>query len=252
MKSDSGERESGGEVTRRKALALLGVAGMATLTGGCPTASDTTGDTTAGGDTSSDSTSSPACVVTPAQTEGPYFVDELLNRSDIRSDPASGVEQAGVPLRLKIRVQQVSGSACNPLDGALVDVWHCNAAGVYSDVSANRTLGQKFLRGYQLTDGNGEVEFLTIYPGWYSGRTVHIHFKVRTFAGAQATSEFTSQLYFDETVTAAVFSQTPYRSRGSPDTSNARDGIFNSATLLTLTPEGQGYLGVFDIGLRLS
>ena len=86
-----------------------------------------------------------------------------------------------MPLTLTVALSQVAASgACTPLANALVDMWHCDALGVYSDVSSQNTLGQRFLRGYQVSDANGQVQFLTIYPGWYAGRAVHIHFKVRT------------------------------------------------------------------------
>lgn len=232
------------ELTRRKALALLGVAGAATLSG-CGLVLNTSGSTGAATGDTTGSSGALDCVVTPQETEGPYFVDEKLNRSDIRIDPSDGTMQEGVPLRLKISVSSVSGGACGPLAGAAVDVWHCNTRGVYSDVSANRTVGKKFLRGYQTTDANGAVEFTTVYPGWYSGRAVHIHFKVR-----MGTREFTSQLFFDEAVTAQVFSRSPYQSRGLPDTSNARDGIYRSATLLALSPDGDGYAGSFHVGIQ--
>src|SRR5262249_30469552 len=156
-------------LTRRQALLLLGSTGAASLAG-CPDLSTTDGSTTTSGadTTGSDSTSgSTTCVVTPSETEGPYFVDELLKRSDIRSDPSDGSVQNGLPLRLKITVHRIDGTACSALEGANVDIWHCNAQGIYSDVSANSTVGKKFLRGYQTTDADGAVEFTTIYPGWY-------------------------------------------------------------------------------------
>jgi uncharacterized protein (TIGR03437 family) len=195
-----------------------------------------------------------ACVARPAQTEGPYFVDERLNRSDIRSDPATGAVKPGVPLRLRFNVNRVSGSACAPLPGALVDIWHCDAAGAYSDVSAGGgnpdTRGQKFLRGYQVTDANGNVEFVTVYPGYYVGRTVHIHYKIRLFSGSTRTFEFTSQIYFDDLLTDQVFTQAPYNTRGARGTRNNNDGIYSSQSLLALTSDGQGgYTGSFDLGL---
>jgi protocatechuate 3,4-dioxygenase beta subunit len=101
-----------------------------------------------------------------------------------------------------------------------VDIWHCDAFGVYSDAvdPGFNTVGQKFLHGYQITDNNGSVELTTIYPGWYAGRTVHIHFKVRLFAGTTQTYSFTSQLYFDDTFTDQVFAtQAPYNTRGAHD-----------------------------------
>ncbi len=190
-----------------------------------------------------------ACVSRPALTEGPYFVDERLNRSDIRSDPSDGSVQAGVPLRLEINVFRPNGSTCDPLDGVNVDIWHANSQGVYSDVAENGTVGQKFLRGYQVTDAHGAVEFTTVYPGWYPGRTVHIHFKLRTFSGDQTTYEFTSQLFFDETVTGQVLSQSPYNARGPSDTPNAQDGVFDEQLLLTPVADGDGYIATFDIGI---
>jgi protocatechuate 3,4-dioxygenase beta subunit len=144
----------------------------------------------------------PGCVLTPEQTEGPYFVDVRLNRSDIRADvrsgPGAGVVAAGVPLALALRVLD-TGAGCRPVAGALVDIWHCDAAGVYSDAvdPGFDSRGHTFLRGYQVSGSDGVLRFLTIYPGWYRGRAVHIHFKVRTSTGG----EFTSQLYFDEAVT---------------------------------------------------
>jgi len=195
-----------------------------------------------------------ACVARPALTEGPYFVDERLNRSDIRSDPATGTVKPGVPLRLKFNVNQVSGSACAPLSGALVDIWHCDALGVYYDVSVGMgnpdTRGQKFFRGYQVTDADGNVEFLTIYPGYYTGRTVHLHFKIRLFSGAQRTFEFTSQVFFDDALTDQVFAQAPYNTKPARGTRNNNDGIYSSQVLLSLTSDGQGgYTSSFDIGL---
>lgn len=196
------------------------------------------------------------CVIKPQQTAGPYFVDEKLNRSDIRLDPADNSVQPGVPLRLVFHVSQVGDSSCTPLKGAIVDVWHCNALGVYSDVSDPNfsTVGKKFLRGYQVTDAQGNVQFMTIYPGWYPGRAVHVHFKIRT---ASAPSyEFTSQLYFDDTFSDRIYAQRPYATRGQGAMSNNRDGIFRRSggeqLILQLTPAGVGYLGIFDIGLAIA
>src|SRR5689334_22065149 len=92
-----------------------------------------------------------SCVATPAQTEGPYFVEERLNRADIRSDPATGALKDGVPLKLRLVAHAVVGGACTQIAGAIVDIWHCDARGVYSDVSdpGFKTSGQRFLRGYQ-------------------------------------------------------------------------------------------------------
>src|SRR5438128_874090 len=199
----------------------------------------------------------PTCVVTPSETEGPYFVDERLNRADIRVDPADGSVRPGVPLTLTFNVAKV-GTSCTALQGAQVDVWHCDALGVYSDVSAESTVGKRFLRGYQVTDSNGAVTFATIYPGWYQGRAVHIHFKVRTFTGSHKTFEFTSQIFFDDAISDMVFKQSPYSSRGSRDTRNAADMVYTSNSnsgamlLATLTPTASGYRATFGVGLRIA
>jgi protocatechuate 3,4-dioxygenase beta subunit len=195
-----------------------------------------------------------SCVVRPQLTEGPYYVNEMLNRSDIRSDPSDGTVRPGVPLRLSFRVSQAPD--CAALAGALVDVWHCDALGVYSDVQDRgfNTLGTRFLRGYQLTDASGQAQFTTVYPGWYSGRAVHIHFKIRSSPGAARGFEFTSQLFFDEAVTDVVHAQAPYNSKGRRNTTNASDGIYQgggSQLLLPLAAEGSGWGATFDLALQV-
>ena len=198
-------------------------------------------------------TAMPSCVVRPSLTEGPYFVDEKLNRSDIRSDPSDGSVSEGVPLRIVMNVSSVDGSSCTALAGALVDIWHCDANGVYSDVASEGSAGKKFLRGYQATDANGRAEFKTIYPGWYRGRAVHIHFKIRAPAGSSRSYEFTSQLFFDDALSDRVYGGAPYRSEGERDKRNNSDSIYRSGgdkLLLALAPEGSGYAGTFDIGLQ--
>jgi protocatechuate 3,4-dioxygenase beta subunit len=198
----------------------------------------------------------PACVVSPEMTEGPYFVDEKLNRSDIRANTADGVVKEGVPLELSLRVTSVTGSACAPLAGAVVDIWHCDAAGLYSDVQDRygSTVGQDFLRGSQVTDASGVVRFTTIYPGWYPGRAVHIHFKVRGANASGQNYEFTSQFFFDDALSEQVFTQPPYDSKGQGFRRNAQDGIFRGGgdqTTLAVTPSGAGYASTFDIGIQL-
>ncbi|MFN7938538.1 MAG: hypothetical protein U0R19_34740 [Bryobacteraceae bacterium] len=184
-----------------------------------------------------------AVVGAPSLTEGPYFVDEILNRSDIRSDPDTGVLQPGFPLVLTLNFSRVDDCVVTPLAGAFVDIWHCNAAGVYSDVAAQSSTGQRYLRGYQITDRGGRVEFTTIYPGWYQGRAVHIHFKVRFFSKMQETYEFTSQLFFEDAFSDEIYRLAPYSSKGSPDTRNAADGIYSGASALgSITRNSGDYL----------
>lgn len=199
----------------------------------------------------------PSCIVRPQQTEGPYFVDEKLNRSDIRSDPSDNSIKQGVPLRLVIQVSRIASSSCAPLRGAIVDIWHCDAMGVYSDAidRSFNTVGKKFLRGYQVTDANGSVEFITIYPGWYPGRTVHIHFKIRTNSAAPQSYEFTSQLYFDDALTDRIHAQSPYAAKGQSRMKNDQDGIFQDGgdqLMLDLAKEAKGYVGRFNIGLQIA
>lgn len=198
----------------------------------------------------------PSCVVAPAMTEGPYFVDENLNRSDIRVNTADGKVSEGTPLQLTLRVLQAGSDGCTPLQGALVDIWHCDAQGVYSDVTDRSfsTVGQNFLRGQQVTDANGQVAFTTIYPGWYPGRATHIHFKVRSGTSANQTYEFTSQLFFDDAFSEQVFSQAPYVKSGQR-TLNSQDGIFQgggNALTLDVQDAGGSYTSSFDIGMQLT
>ena len=199
-----------------------------------------------------------SCIVTPEQTEGPYFVDEQFNRSDIRVDPSSGIMSSGTLLRLGLSISQNTHGVCRSLRGAIVDVWHCDASGVYSGVtdlngyfSSER---KRFLRGYQVTDENGMVHFLTIYPGWYSGRTVHIHVKIRVTLPTQRQYEFTSQLYFDEAVTDAVHMQPSYVKRGRRTTLNDMDRILGrtgNQLILPVTRDECAYTGIFHIGLKM-
>ena len=200
------------------------------------------------------------CIVSPEQTEGPFFVDEKLKRSDLRVDPSINSVSPGVPLKLTLFVSQIKNNTCTPLPGAMVDVWHCDAAGSYSDVrenasSAGDTSGRKFLRGYQVSDQQGKVEFQTIYPGWYRGRTVHVHYKVRTDPKSGLGHELTSQLYFDEAITDAVHAQAPYAAKGKRDTTNANDGIFRRGgkdLMLTLTKDADGYAAAYKVGLLIT
>jgi protocatechuate 3,4-dioxygenase beta subunit len=251
---DDDDRPIGRVLTRREALAILGVGTGVTIVAACmpsvlSTASPSATSGATAGSTPAAISSLPSCVVKPELTEGPFFVDEKIERSDIRTDTNSGTASAGIPLTLAFAVSKVSGSSCTAFEGAVVDVWHCDADGAYSDIAQNGTSGENFLRGYQVTDANGNATFTTIYPGWYQGRTVHIHFKIRTDPAASSGLEFTSQLFFDEGVTAEVFAQAPYSGRGTQDTTNANDGIFSSELVLVPSRSGSGYAANFAIGV---
>jgi len=239
-----------GEIySRRKALTVLAGAGSAVFFGAC------------GGDSSVDLSALTAtnellpasCVVRPALTEGPIFVDEQANRSDIRTDTSNGATSKGAALALSFRVSTLADNACGVLEGAQIDLWHCDAFGIYSDTDFENmgTVGQKFLRGHQFTDANGVCAFTTIYPGWYDGRAVHLHFKVRTTDG----NKFTSQLFFDPVLTDNVYKTAPYNTRGERTVRNSDDGIYEESgttMLLNAQPVGDGYEAHFDITLDLT
>jgi uncharacterized protein (TIGR03437 family) len=207
-----------------------------------------------------------ACVPsTPTVTEGPYWVDEKLFRSDIRTDPSTGVARAGIPLALTIYIQNLASGACTPLTGAYVDIWHCDAKGIYSDESTYNpgggtgtvnTSGQKFLRGYQITDDTGKVEFTTIYPGWYNGRTIHIHVRVRTYSGSTILGNFVSQIFFDEATNNTVLAQSAYARTTSRGTTNASDMVYrvaNPERMLAATTGSvsAGYASTITLGVAL-
>lgn len=259
MQPDNDDLPIGRVLDRREAVRLLALGGAAMLAGCRPQAGagfDSNGVTTLanGGEVAL-----PQCVAKPELTVGPYFVDKQLDRSDVRE------AKPGAPLRLTFNVQYVRNGVCAPLAGAMVDVWQCDAAGAYSGVQDTMvgfdTSGQKFLRGYQITDANGLAKFTTIYPGWYRGRAVHIHFKIRTHEDAATRDdastnyEFTSQLFFDETLTDVVHAKAPYAAKGQRDLRNEGDGIYRqggSSLLLAATPSGDGYEATFTLGLDLT
>ena len=238
------DRSSGPLLSRREIVAFLGATGMAWLMIGSLNPRQAVAGALG-----------PSCVVRPEQTEGPYFVDERLHRSDIRSDPTDGRVSPGTPLALTLLVSRLNAGDCQPLAGAQVDIWHCDALGVYSDVQDPdfTTIGQKFLRGYQVTDARGEARFVTVYPGWYPGRTVHIHFKIRTAPVAKRSFEFTSQLYFDDELTDRVHAAPPYAANGPRIARNQHDWIFRRGgdrLMLDTTSTADGYAATFPIGLQ--
>ena len=248
---DNDDEQIGRILTRREVLAMLGVAGAGMVASRVKAQVGVDHLVVSAPETPW----MPACIVTPAQTEGPYFVDEKLNRVDIRPDPGTGKASAGAPLDLEIRVYRVANGTCTPYQNAIVDIWQCDAMGVYSDVKDTNgffnTAGQKFLRGYQVTDAAGVAKFTTVYPGWYQGRSVHIHFKVRSSLAARA-NEFTSQLYFDDAFSDKVLARAPYNTKTGTRTPNERDGIYRQGgkqLTLAVTEQAAGYHGIFEIGV---
>ncbi|HVP03968.1 MAG TPA: hypothetical protein VMT10_15485 [Solirubrobacteraceae bacterium] len=226
-------------ITRRQMIGAAGAGGLAVLIGGVRPGSG-------GLEAAPEQALAATCIMTPAKTVGPYFVDEKLNRSDVRES------QVGIPLTLTMHVFDADND-CRPLSGAIVDIWHCNNNGLYSDEAANNTSGQKWLRGYQTTDSDGKVTFLTNYPGWYSGRAVHIHYKVRVYDGATETLEFTSQLFFTDAQNKTVIADPRYSAHGAtPDTTDVTDSIYGGDSSLLLQPTGDnasGYAAEFSVGV---
>jgi protocatechuate 3,4-dioxygenase beta subunit len=194
-----------------------------------------------------------ACTLTPEATEGPYYLD--LER--VRRRITEG--KAGLPLRLRIGVADTDG--CAPLANAAVDVWHCDAQGVYSGVQGN---SGTFLRGVQLTDANGVAVFDTIYPGWYQGRATHIHLKVHVGGGVSGATysgghvAHTGQLFFPETLNDQVYRLNPYRRHTGNRTRDAQDSIYASAGGSSAVPRltrvnraalAKGLVGAITLGV---
>ena len=229
--------------SRREALIWAGATGVIWLMAGARTSTQAASDTFR-----------PRCLVRPAQTEGPYFIDERLHRMDIRSDPTSGKVAVGTPFALTFQVMHLKAGDCLPLPNAQIDIWHCDASGVYSDVRdpGFDTTGQQFLRGYQLTDTQGIARFQTIYPGWYPIRTVHIHVKIRTASMIRKSYEFTSQVYFPDALTDHVHKALPYSLNGRRRVRNHHDVIFRDGgehLMLEPSETNNGYTATFPIAL---
>jgi protocatechuate 3,4-dioxygenase beta subunit len=211
------------------------------------------------------------CRVTPEEMEGPYWFDVDSVRRDIRED------REGTPLRLGLRVQDAS---CAPISDAVVEIWHCDALGSYSGFEAasdaantpqnlrggvaagaqagpggmgggtggggaNRTDDETYLRGAQVTDANGVVEFLTVYPGWYTGRAVHVHLKVHL----GNTTALTSQLYFPDDVNDRAHAVAPYAAHTGSRTTNDVDMIFHADNLSAVAETPEGWAAALTIGL---
>ncbi|GAA4409298.1 hypothetical protein GCM10023187_32370 [Nibrella viscosa] len=210
---------------------LLGIATMGSMAAACSRSDvNPTGTTTPSGtSTSTGSTNGSSagnCTVTPTETEGPFPTKVPANfvRKDIRDD------RRGIPMTMNITIKS-AGNGCAALAGALVDVWHCDKDGYYSEYggtgmqSANFT-NVDFLRGRQTTDANGLVSFTTIFPGWYSGRTTHIHVHIYNASGK---SLLVTQIAFPYDITNLVYTtgQSYGYTKGAQDTKNERDNVFS-------------------------
>jgi protocatechuate 3,4-dioxygenase beta subunit len=229
-------------VNRRQALAGFGTVSLGALLAACGGDEKTGGATTATTATK-EARSKPdsglaglfddnsSCTLTPELTEGPFYFDVDSIRSDIRED------REGVTLRLAVRVREAE--SCKPISNAVVDIWQCDAEGQYSGLDSDET----FLRGAQVTNSAGIVEFLTIYPGWYQGRTVHIHAKVHL----DKQTVLTTQLFFDEQTQRAVYDGGPY---AAGDTENESDSIFDETLVLATRRQGDRYLGLISLDVN--
>jgi protocatechuate 3,4-dioxygenase beta subunit len=242
-------------MNRRSALALLGAAGLGAIAAACTrkisgaSSPSAAASPTGIGTTSSASGNAPACVLTQEVTEGPYYLPLHVVRRDITEG------KQGVPLQLDLQV--VDATSCQPVAGAAIDIWHADALGVYSGVvplgpssSAPSTSGT-FLRGVQNTGAGGVATFETIYPGWYMGRTPHIHVKVLL----NDQTVHTGQLLLDDSLTASVYQKNAqYDTRPTADTTNASDNIYLQAgaaqAILGTTRRGSGYVGTSTMGVN--
>jgi protocatechuate 3,4-dioxygenase beta subunit len=218
------------DFNRRDVLKTIGGAGLAAAFG-----------TRALGLLGEDAEAATTCLLTPEVTEGPYWVENALTRRNITEG------KAGLPLVIRFTV--LNAKTCKPIRNADVEIWHCDALGNYSAVNG---ASSRFLRGHQRSNAAGRAEFLTIFPGWYRGRTPHIHMKV-SVGGNQV---HTGQVFFNEKVTAAVYKHEPYASRGQYDTPHASDNIYRQAggstaelKLAKRTGGLRGYVGTIAIGV---
>jgi protocatechuate 3,4-dioxygenase beta subunit len=238
MKPDEGQRFS-----RASALGLLGgaVGVLASCGGG----------------------SASACAVTPEGEIGPFFADDSLagfNRSNILANLDGTSVQSGIKLTLTVHVYDTQAS-CAPMPGVQIDLWHCNAAGVYSDEASEGTASQTWLRGYRLTDSTGTAKFTTIFPGWYAGRTTHIHVRARSkynSASSTADGSNTTQVFFPQAAIDTINTTiAPYSAKGANPTTNANDDISRRETkgqteLALSGRAASGFSATASIGLPIT
>ena len=237
---DTNDRPESIRTTRRGSLLSLGGL-LASGLGGLAWKATTAEEAEAGGvGPAAVAAGLVTCILTPEQTEGPYYIANGRLRRDIRDG------HRGIALDLRTTV--VDASTCRPVKGALVEIWHCDAAGLYSGFGGGAS-SRTFLRGGQRADAKGVARFTTIYPGWYPGRTVHIHVKVHIGGSVVHTG----QIYFNDAVTDTVYRKAPYRSRGARTTRNADDSIFrnggNRSQVRLAKAASGGYVATIALGV---
>jgi protocatechuate 3,4-dioxygenase beta subunit len=274
-------------VSRRRALSLGGTIGLGSLLAACagtsarssaPSAARSatasaplTPSSTAADDIVAALDAVRTCTTSPEQTQGPYWFDVDSIRSDIRE------QRPGSVLQLALRVQDVSAcssdSRATPVPNSVVEIWHCDAGGLYSgfesgsmgggarnrrgadttsdgsyasgDQEATTTDDGTYLRGAQVADSNGIVQFTTIFPGWYRGRTMHLHLKVHL----DRETVLTTQLYVEDELATEVYAAAPYSDRSGRRTLNSDDAFFSEDAILTVNKQGGAYLGLINLGV---
>ena len=232
------------KLNRRQALGSFGTVSLGALLAGCRE-KEQSGTTDTQAKLLDEGNS---CKVTTELTEGPYYFDAGAIRRDIRED------REGVRLRLVLRVREANG--CTPISNAVVDVWHSDAQGLYSGFeAASRSAGggdgsrsddERYLRGAQVTNDDGVIEFETIYPGWYQGRTPHIHAKVHL----DKRTLLTTQLFFDEQLVTGVYRDKRYSRDSKREVTNSSDSIFDESLVLTLRRQGAGWVGAMTVDVE--
>jgi protocatechuate 3,4-dioxygenase beta subunit len=220
-----------------KSTALLGITAALPsrdiLSGGAPASSQAT------------------CTLIPSETAGPFPLDLTTNtfyfRQDVRED------RIGVPLKVRMRI--VGADNCAPMPNVRVNIWHCDKEGQYSGYDNSMNPGQAgktYLRGYQIADANGEVEFLTIFPGWYPGRVCHIHFQVYVSTSYSAVSQLTFPQDAKQTLYTA---NTNIYTEGADPLAPSQDGVFADGyayqmATLTVNEEIGGYESFLELTVR--
>lgn len=191
---------------------------------------------------------SSSCVLIPTETAGPFPLDLSANTTYFRND----IRETKTGTQLNVKMKILGLTNCEPMPNLRVNIWHCDKDGLYSGYSQANNAGQAgltYLRGYQMTDANGEVEFITIFPGWYSGRICHIHFQVYVSSMYAAISQMT----FDVNTKNAIYAANPLYTKGSDPMTLASDNIFSDGytyQMATLTPNAT--TGGYDAYLEVS